>query len=368
MKKNVFSDYSDFLDDDFQKLSKKKNKATSSTSKVSTIKKALSNVKKRTKSSVPSKNQYEYYDIDLFDFSSTTSKIGNVPKKTKHTKQKNFLKSFKFIKVLQTQKSQKTPKMPRASIRKNITDYDDFDFTINTSGSVTKTDSQNTNKNSSKHTNPQLYGGEKFHIVIDPSSGNYTLLDSYLSIVDSMDSNPLFSFFTQKYKLHKFKRQLKRDFKSYIKSCHKTNQVPDSKFKNMYKKTKYYLAICPDADYQILELLRNNVTKINHNYANYQTACTEYLYELAKYEDGNPDNMPFDINFCCNKINNKHSYIAYQFGPSPNPVQTFKTIYRQKNNVQSEYQSNIRYDSKVPNTKFSIVRKVRTPITHDDRI
>ena len=367
MKKDVFSDYYDFLDDDFQKLSKKKNKATSSTSKVSTIKKALSNVKKRTKSSVSSKNQYEYYDIDLFDFSSTTSKIANVQKKTKPTKQKKPRKSSKFIKFPQTQKSQKSSTMQSASIRKNIIDYDDFDFIINTSGSVTKTDSQNTNINSSKYTNSQLHGGRKFHIVIDQSSGNYTLLDSYLNIVDSMDSNPLFSFFTQKYKLHKFKRQLKRDFKSYIKSCHKNKQVPDSKFKDMYKKTKYYLAICPDADYQILELLRNNVTKINPNYANYQTACTEYLYELAKYGDGDPDNMPFDINFCCDKINNKHSYISYQFNPSPNPVQTFKTLYKQKNNVQSECQSNIRYDAIVPNTKFSDVRKVRTPITHDDR-
>lgn len=365
MKKDVFSDYSDFFDDDFLKSSTKKNKATSSTRKISTVKKASSDAKKHTKSSAPSKNQH--YDIDVFDFLSTPSKNTNVPKKQSPTKQKKPRKSSEFIKISQTQKSQKTTTMQRAPIRKNITYYDDFDFTINTSRSVTRSASQNTNINSSEHTNSQLQGGRKFHIVIDQNSGNYTLLDSYLNIVDSIDSNPLFSFFTQKYKLHKFKKQLRRDFKSYIKSCHTNNQVPDSNFKDMYKKTKFYLSICPDADYQILELLRNNVTKMNPNYANYQTACAEYLYELAQYRDGDPDNMPFDINFCCDKIDNKHSYIAYQFSPSPDPVQTFKTLYKQRNNVQSEFQSNIRYDAKVPNTKFSNVRKVRTPIVHDDR-
>lgn len=362
MKRDVFSDYSDFFDDDLLKSSKKKNKATSSTRKIPTVKKASSDAKKHTKSSAPSKNQH--YDIDVFDFLSTPSKITSIPKKPIPTKQKRTRKSSKFIKVPPTQKSQETKTTQKTS---NITDYDDFDFTINAPRNVTRSASQNTNINSNIHTNPQLQSGKKFHIVIDQDSGNYTLLDSYLNIVDSIDSNPLFSFFTQKYKLHKFKKQLRRDFKSYIKSCHTNNQVPDSNFKDMYKKTKFYLSICPDADYQILELLRNNVTKINPNYANYQTACAEYLYELAQYRDGDPDKMPFDINFCCDKIYDKHSYIAYQFSPSPDPVQTFKTLYRQRNNVQSEFQSNIRYDAKVPNTKFSNVRKVRTPIVHDDR-
>lgn len=207
----------------------------------------------------------------------------------------------------------------------------------------------------------------KSHIVID-SHGTYTLLDANLNTIDTMQSNPIFNFFTRKFKLGKFKKQLRKDKRAYKKNCKLQGCAPDKNFLEMYRKTKFYLSICPDADYQILELLRNNMQQINPNYCNYQTACAEYLYELSQYFDGDPDNMPFDINFCCDQIENDHAYIAYQFDPSPNPVQAFKALYRQKNNVQSDFQSNIRYDAKVPNTKFTNVRKVRTDITHDDRI
>lgn len=203
------------------------------------------------------------------------------------------------------------------------------------------------------------------HIVIDPDSGNYTLLDNQLNVIDSMHSNPLFSFFTQHHKLKKFKKQLKKDFKSYKKSCRKNNKKPNPDFKKMFGLTKYYLKLCPDADYQILELLRNNITRIHPSYANYQTACAEYLYELTQFRDGDPSKLPFDINFCCDKISSYHSYISYRFDPAPDPVQRFKTLYSKKYNLQSEFQSNIRYESKAPNSKFSKVRNVRTTDTRD---
>lgn len=202
------------------------------------------------------------------------------------------------------------------------------------------------------------------HIVIDPDSGNYTLLDSKLNIVDTMHTESLFSFFTQGPKLRKFNKQLKSDFKKYKKMCNK-NMPIDPNFKKMYKLTKYYLKLCPDADYQILELIRNNITKINPTYANYQTACAEYLYELAQLRDGDPDKMPFDINFCCDKINSNHSYISYRFDYAPDPVLRFKTIYSQIHNTESDFQSSIKYNAQPVKTKFSNVKNVRTPDTHE---
>lgn len=205
----------------------------------------------------------------------------------------------------------------------------------------------------------------KVHIIIDPVAGNYTLLDSNLRFVDSMHSNPLFSFFTQHHNLKKFKKQLKNDFKLYKKYCKQTNKSLNPDFKEMFSLTKYYLKLCPDADYQILELLRKNITRINPSYANYQTACAEYLYELAQLRDGDPSKLPFDINFCCDKICSDHSYISYRFDPAPDPVQRFRTIYTRQHNLQNEFQSGIRCNASIPNTKFSKVRTVRTTNSRD---
>lgn len=203
------------------------------------------------------------------------------------------------------------------------------------------------------------------HIVIEPDSGNYTLLDNQLNIVDSMHSNPVFSFLTQHHKLKKFKKQLKNDFKLYEKYCRKNQQNPDPDFKKMFKLTKYYLKLCPDADYQILELLRNNITRINPSYANYQTACAEYLYELAQFREGDSSKLPFDINFCCDKVYSKHAYIANRFDSTPNPVTRFIELYSKENNLQSDFQSSIRYEIQVPNTKFAKVRDIHTIDTYD---
>lgn len=203
------------------------------------------------------------------------------------------------------------------------------------------------------------------HIIIDPDSGDYTLLDSNLNIIDYIHKNPIFSFITQHHKLKQFKKQLKKDFKLYKKSCKAHNKKPNRDFKSMFSSTKYYLKLCPDADYQILELLRNNITKINPNYSNYQTACAEYLYELAQLRDGDSSKMPFDINFCCDKIDNDHVYISNRFDPAPDPVQKFRSLYSKEHNLESKFQSDIRYEAKVPNTKFAKVRSIHIPTTHD---
>lgn len=59
----------------------------------------------------------------------------------------------------------------------------------------------------------------------------------------------------------------------------------------MHTSIKFYLWLCPDADYNILELLRKNITKINPYYKNYQTACYEYLKELTQLKEADPNNL-----------------------------------------------------------------------------
>lgn len=95
--------------------------------------------------------------------------------------------------------------------------------------------------------------------------------------------------------MRKFKRELNSDFKKYEKNCRFNCKKCDPNIKKMIRSMKFYLWLCPDADYNILELLRKNITKIDPHYNYYQTACYEYLRELAHFNNSDPDNLGFDI-------------------------------------------------------------------------
>ena len=110
------------------------------------------------------------------------------------------------------------------------------------------------------------------HFVID-GNGNYYLLNSKLDLVDQLRSNRVENFFLRKYNLSQFKKQLKSDLKTYKSNCKKSHTTPNYDITRIYRKIKLYLFLCPDADYQILTLLRKNITKVNSNYTNYFVAC-----------------------------------------------------------------------------------------------
>lgn len=181
------------------------------------------------------------------------------------------------------------------------------------------------------HNNNKLDKKNKSHIIID-THGNYFLLDSKLQIIDTIYTNPILNIITKKHNLRTFRKQLNSDFKKYKKHCKKSNITMDSDFVNMHKAMKYYLKLCPDADYNILDLIRLNFYKMDSSYENYQSMCAEYLHELAKTTYGNLDNMPFGIYFSTDDyVTNNHKYISYQFDGKSNPVETFRNIYYQKN-------------------------------------
>lgn len=186
-------------------------------------------------------------------------------------------------------------------------------------------------QNSHKKNNANLDGTQlqtkKSHIIID-GRGNYFLLDSKLQVLDSVYTNPVINFITKKHNLRTFKQQLNSDFKKYKRHCKKANIPIDTDFAYMHKRMKYYLDLCPDADYNILELIRQNAHNMDSSYINYQSMCAEYLHELAKKTYGNLDNMPFGIYFSTSDyVTSDHKYIAYQFDGQKNPVETFRNIY-----------------------------------------
>ena len=133
----------------------------------------------------------------------------------------------------------------------------------------------------------------------------------------------------------------------------------------MHRDIKFYINICPDADYYILELIRKHLTNLNHNYLNYQTACAEYLRELAKLYDGDPDLIPFDINFetSDNLLWKDHKYISNTFvSLSNNPVEDFRKIKKSSPRIRNEYLISHRLTNSNPNLvyKYALQKSEKT--------
>ncbi|MBR1540942.1 MAG: hypothetical protein IJ629_07400 [Clostridia bacterium] len=186
----------------------------------------------------------------------------------------------------------------------------------------------------------EILGTFKPHIVIDRSGNNYTLLDKDLHEIDTIKQISAFNIFTHSRKLKSFRKQLKKDLKKYKKTCKLLGKEVDHNFLKMHKDILYYLDLCPDADYCILELIRRNITHMNIGYSNYQTACAEYLHELAKLTDGDPTLMPVTINYATinNRISSKHKYISNSFISYSNDcVSDFIDIFRQLHSRNSAY-------------------------------
>lgn len=205
--------------------------------------------------------------------------------------------------------------------------------------SITKDEPDN-NTPSSQHSqkahtvtnSPQV---SKPHLIIDAYSGEYTLLNSNYNVVAKTYCNPRLYHFINRYKLHKFKKELKRDYRNYKKDCKRKKFPIDKDLKRLYKAIKFYIWLCPDANFNILELLKNNITKTESRYKNYPSACHDYLHELANLKYGDPKKMGFDIilatldgssesthRYISNTIvrsnNTTNDYIkAHQVSPSP---------------------------------------------------
>lgn len=215
---------------------------------------------------------------------------------------------------------------------------------------------------------------KKPHIVINQSRSKYYILDEYLTEIDSQEQLSPFLMFTRKHKLRKFKAQLRKDLRAYKKKCRLLKVKPDKGFLKMHKDINFYLSICPDADYNILELLRRNITRLNPKYHNYQSACAEYLRELARLHDGNPDLLPFDINFATdnNKLSSNHKYISNTFvAPFSNFLEVFKNISFKTPSKREKFIISHSYEPYKPeyNSKYYAEKYVYTPekTTHADR-
>ena len=187
------------------------------------------------------------------------------------------------------------------------------------------------------------------HFVIDTLTGDYTLLDSNYNIVATAHCNPVISFFKRRINRHKFKKKLKTDLKIYKSTCKYNNKKPNSNFIKMNRAMKFYLWLCPDADYNILELLRKNITKIDSRYPNYQTACHEYLKELAQLNNGDASNLGFDINLATvdGATSSNHSYISNILIRSKSTVSDYiksHKPYSSSSQTKSTYSSNYNYN------------------------
>lgn len=228
-------------------------------------------------------------------------------------------------------------------------------------------DYSNPYKSNTKGTDFDMYDNSKFHIVIDPRKGNYSLLNNELQLVDTIHKNRISNFFLKHFYLNKFKKQLDKDYRTYKKLC-KKNKIPlDSSLKKINEHIKYCLSLCPDADYQILELLRNNIGKVAPSYGNYQTACAQYLHELA-VDFPYPSRMPFDLNYACDVLTNHHRHIASTFGYSDNPVDTFRKYYLKmssKEPTQKELFKTPNTEFIPPKKDFEIAKHVKAPINYD---
>ena len=196
------------------------------------------------------------------------------------------------------------------------------------------------------------------HFVIDTLTGDYALLDSNYNIVATAHCNPVISFFKRRINRHKFKKQLKKDLKIYKSTCKYNNKKTNSNFIKMNRAMKFYLWLCPDADYNILELLRKNITKIDSRYPNYQTACHEYLKELAQLNNGDASNLGFDINLATvdGSTSSNHSYISNILIRSKSTVSDYiksHKPYGSSSQTRSTYSSNYDYNKNYRNSRSS---------------
>lgn len=213
----------------------------------------------------------------------------------------------------------------------------------------------------------------KPHIVINKSRSKYVLLDENLLEVDSQTQASLFTLFTRGHKLRKFRSQLRKDLRAYKKECKLLKTKPDKDFLKMHKDIMFYLSICPDADYNILELIRRNIVHLNPKYHNYQAACAEYLRELARLTDGNPNLMPFDINFATedNHLSTKHKYISNSFVSFFGGfVDDFRDICKTPDDERTSFLKSYAYEPFKPvyNSKYYAQKYVYTPEqTNEDR-
>lgn len=210
----------------------------------------------------------------------------------------------------------------------------------------------------------------KAHIIID-KFGLYYLLDSNFNVIETVITNSLFDLFFKSYNLRKFKKQLTNDLMIYKKKCKLANIRPNHHFLKMHRDIKFYLNICPDADYHILEFIRKHITELDSNYSNYQTACAEYLRELAKLYDGNPDILPFDINYATsdNNMCKDHKYISNTFVSfSNNPVEDFISIRKFPQNIRENYLVSHRLTIPEPNpvSNYTSQRKLHTSLCIDN--
>lgn len=228
---------------------------------------------------------------------------------------------------------------------------------IDTTSSISHHDQ--TSFTSQPKTNQSI--SKKAHIII--SKGHYYLLDSKtLEIIDHIYSNPITKIFKRHSKLKKFKKQLNKDLKIYKNFCKRTKKYIDKNFIEMHKRIKYYLKLCPDADYVILDLIRRNVKKLDLPYENYQSICAEYLHELAKLSFGNLNNIPFDIWYSCSDtITTNHKYIAYEFTTEKHPVDSFREIYYEQNG-KTTYLDEYRCEAPTIkyNPSFNSVKHIQT--------
>ena len=192
--------------------------------------------------------------------------------------------------------------------------------------------SQHSQKTHTVNHNPPQY--LKPHLIIDTYSGEYTLLNSNYNVVAKTYCNPILYHFINRYRLHKFKKELKRDYKDYKKDC-KRKKIPlDDDLKKSYKAIKFYIWFCPDANFNILELLKNNITKTDSKYKNYQSACYDYLHELASLKYGDPEKMGFDIVLATldGLSGSNHRYISDIIVRSNNTVNDYIKAHRVSSN------------------------------------
>lgn len=158
------------------------------------------------------------------------------------------------------------------------------------------------NVNSNRNTSSILHSDyfdidfnmSKPHILID-HKGNYYFIDCNLKLVDRISAHPILSFFARKFNYLSFRSQIRSDFSNYKR---KSPRLINRNIKEAYKKLKFYLELCPDADFQILQLLRNNIQKVNPSCPHYLIACAQYLHELAcTFPD--KDAVPFNLTYMC---------------------------------------------------------------------
>lgn len=224
------------------------------------------------------------------------------------------------------------------------------------------------NNNYKKISNSYDFSRKNCHFIIDTLHGDYTLLDNN-KVIDKVHSSPVTNFILRKRNYNKYKKTLRNDYKLYKKTCKNNNKKINKNIKKSIKKIKRYLWICPDADYTILYMLRKHIVKLNPSTKNYLYASESYLKELAHFNHGNAQNMPFDITLACTdgKTSNNHKYIAQCVFLTDNPVKDYINAYSKQpshNEYINSQRSKINYKSYNPqNNNYNKSKiKYKSPI------